>query len=171
MEFRIMMVAALLIGVSLGTGAAFAHEATEFMEQGSQVSGPHTHGTVNDQNGFPDHEYKVDHVVWADADAPDTTEFTVHDTRYYDGTSAEPSKVKFGLTEFYTHGSNLISGLFDCLRVDGINRTGLTYWNYDDYEEDDIAVIEQKILRTANAAACSSSVHKVHTEAWFNNEH
>ena len=165
------MVAALLIGASLGTGAAFAHVATEYMEQGSQVSGPHTHETVNDQNGFPDHEYKVDHVVWADADAPDTTEFTVHDTRYYDGTSAEPSKVKFGLARFYTDGSNLISTIFQCKRVDGINRTELTYWNYDDYEEDDVAVIDQYIFRTANAAGCTSSVYKVHTEAWYNNDH
>ena len=167
--FRLSLVAALLIGASLGTGAAFAHVAAEYMEEGSAVSGPHTHETVDDYDGFPDFEYTVDHVVWADADAPDATEFTVHDTYYHDGSSSEPDIVKFGTANFYnSNGDNMYSSLFYCYRVDGIDARKISLWDNDGYEEGDIATIDQRIHKTTSASACGAVDYKVHTEAWYN---
>ena len=116
LRFLALVLATFLIGALIGTGVAFAH-FYEDMESGTHLSGPVTHVTYEDPGQFPDFNYDTDHVVNANDDFPDATEFTLHDTKYFNGTA--PSGVIFGFLHLYDmDGQNFELNLdFKCFQM------------------------------------------------------
>ena len=168
LRFLALVLATFLIGALIGTGVAFAHTTVEDMESGTHLSGPYTHTTYQDPAQFPDFNYDADHVVNANDDFPDATEFTLHDTRYFNGTA--PSDVVFGFLLFYDMKAESweLNPDFECLPVDGVDETLLTPWTYDGFGENNLWFVAQQWIwkATGTTQNCVFSITKPHFDAW-----
>ena len=161
-----IIAATVAVGGLIGAGAAQAHTEWWYSEEGTTTSDPATHnqdGSVT----FPDFEYDADHVVWADADYPDTREFEIHDTHFYNGEAG--TNVKFGQTYIYASegGRTLTARYFACTPVNDVDVRKLTPWSADDLGSDRTAVnFEQWIWKINPWSNCLSDDSVKHYESW-----
>ena len=158
-----LIVASLIMGGLIGTSVAYAHVAWWDSEEGIGVSETATHTRGN----YVNFQYDADHVVEADADYPDTTEFTIYDAHFYNGEA--DSNVIFGQTYiFASEGGELLTSLdFWCTAVDDVDTRKLTYWSTDDLgSSNNHVAFEQYLWKTTASGSCALADSVKHYEAW-----
>lgn len=161
-----LFAATLVLGGLIGTGVAYAHVGWEYAKESTTTSKIVTHTQAGSVT-FPKFQYDADHVVWADADYPDTREFTIHDTYYRNGKA--PTSVKFGQTYIYASegGETLVDHFFTCVPVNGVDKKKLTPWSADDLGSSKVAVnFEQWIWKINPFANCLTDDSLKHYESW-----
>ena len=123
----------------------------------------HTRGNYVD---FPNFQYDVDHVVWADADHPDTEEFEVRDTYIRNG-DADWSVV-LGYTYIYaaSGGETRLLQHFACTPIDDVDKRELTYWSADDLDGNPNHVTYEQHIWKQPISGCGVLDGVKHYEAW-----
>jgi hypothetical protein len=146
--FHWLLLVSLLLGVFIGTGAAYADIAGEWQVEGGWYLYPDkTHN--NFQFFFTNHGYDQDHYALANQDYPSATEFEIDDIGYWNGWSDDHYYVEFHMFEMDTlDGSNYYQD-FDWAGdlVDGhhtfLDNLG---WEYDDFNGSDYNVNIRQIV-------------------------